>query len=115
MQPTPPLPRSAPPHRECSKPITTCCSQNSGRSVPSSGRTSVKEREYHPMSEFSTCMDENWSSNRVAEDLRAAQWAGLQWTPSIIVNGTLLPGTPDLEMLQTHVARALREMDEKTR
>lgn len=86
------------------------------RAIGSIEWTDFGERAGVPsMSEFSACMDESWASNRVAEDLRAAQWAGLQWTPSIIVNGTLLPGTPDLEMLQTHVARALRETDEKTR
>lgn len=67
------------------------------------------------ISEFSACLDASWPSDRVAEDLRAAQRAGLQWTPSVIVNGMLLPGTPDLEMLETHVSRALEERGSNTR
>lgn len=58
---------------------------------------------------FAACLDEDWSAARVREDSRAARQLRLGGTPSVIINGLLLPGTPSLETLEMYVERALKE------
>ncbi len=60
---------------------------------------------------FAACLDEGWPTERVKEDSRAARRIRLGGTPSVIVNGLLLPGTPSLEDLAAQVERSLKEKD----
>ncbi len=59
------------------------------------------------VAEFVACKSEDWAVKRVLEDVFLADRLGLTWTPSIIVNGTLLPGTPSLDTLDAYVRTVL--------
>ncbi len=59
------------------------------------------------VADFSVCMDEEWPRERVNQDIDAAMAAGLTSTPSVIVNGWLLPGTPSVAMLEERICREL--------
>ena len=48
---------------------------------------------------FTRCLDDRRYDQRVAADAGTARRAGLDGTPSIIINGTLLPGTPTADEL----------------
>ena len=52
---------------------------------------------------FRSCLEDDWPRARVMEDARLARRLRLDGTPSVIVNGTLLPGTPSLETLRQHI------------
>lgn len=58
---------------------------------------------------FHKCMNEAWPKERVDEDLRTAKRLGLTGTPSVIVDGLLLPGTPSADVLREHIDRALQQ------
>ena len=58
---------------------------------------------------FSKCMNEAWPRERVDEDLRTAKHLNLTGTPSVIVDGLLLPGTPSVDVLREHIDRALQQ------
>lgn len=62
--------------------------------------------------EFVACQSEEWAVERVVEDILAADRLGLTWTPSVIIGGTLLPGTPDVGTLDRHIRAALMELDD---
>lgn len=59
------------------------------------------------LASFERCLDEDRQRIRVRSDLSAAQAHGLASTPSIIVNGTLLPGTPAASELEDRIRREL--------
>ena len=65
------------------------------------------EAEVPSMTRFAKCLEEDWAAERVRDDSRAADRIALTSTPSVIVNGLLLPGTPSLETLEFHVERIL--------
>lgn len=58
---------------------------------------------------FNNCMTEAWPRKRVDEDIQTAERLGLAGTPSVIVNGLLLPGTPSVDVLREHIDRALQQ------
>lgn len=58
---------------------------------------------------FVDCLGDDWASDRVMDDLQAADRLELMSTPSVIVNDLLLPGTPSLAELESHVERLLEE------
>lgn len=57
---------------------------------------------------FRECIATQRLAPIVLEDLRVAQAHGLSGTPSIIVNGTLLPGTPSEADLDQYVQEAIK-------
>ncbi|MGH7460934.1 MAG: DsbA family protein [Longimicrobiales bacterium] len=59
------------------------------------------------MNVFQRCIAEQTPMPQLEEDVRLAQKLGLRWTPSIIVNGMLLPGTPTLLSLDSIVRAAV--------
>lgn len=59
------------------------------------------------ISMFETCLDASWPAERVAEDMRMARQIGITGTPSIIINGRLFSGLPELEILDAQVREAL--------
>lgn len=59
------------------------------------------------MKAFRSCMEGERFRERVQQDFDAAWNAGLRATPSVIVNGTLLPGTPSFEELDRWVQKYL--------
>ncbi len=59
---------------------------------------------------FARCMEATWPRDRVFEDARAARKIGLTGTPSIVVGGLLLSGTPSVATLREHIGRALAEI-----
>ena len=60
-------------------------------------------------SAFNECLATEEPRERVEKDYRAARWSRLDSTPSVIINGVLLPGTPSLATLEAHVEAALAE------
>ena len=58
---------------------------------------------------FNGCLSDAWPRERVDEDLRTAKRLGLTGTPSVIVNGLLLPGTPSVDVLRDHIDRAMQQ------
>ena len=58
---------------------------------------------------FVECLDTEEPRERVRDDYEAARGSRLDGTPSVIVNGVLLPGTPSLMTLEAHVEAALAE------
>ena len=59
--------------------------------------------------EFQKCLDEERYAEKVSSDIEVARSIDLRGTPSIIVDGTLLPGTPSARDLEEWVVRALDE------
>lgn len=59
------------------------------------------------IADFTRCLDAEEMVHRVQRDFDAARSIDLGGTPSIIVNGTLLPGTPTLTELLQAVEDAL--------
>ena len=57
----------------------------------------------YSMDQFVICLSSDWARKRVREDVRVARKLRLVGTPSIIVNGRLLAGTPSLETLREAV------------
>ena len=62
------------------------------------------------IADFIRCLQEEWPRDRVRRDARAARQIRLTGTPSIIVNGVLLPGTPSVEELEEQL-RLVRRSD----
>lgn len=60
---------------------------------------------------FAACLEATWSRDRVSEDARVAREAGLTGTPSVIVGGLLLPGTPSVATLRAHIDEALEDRE----
>lgn len=63
--------------------------------------------------EFTRCVEAGALSDRVQEDFDAARAIDLGGTPSIIVNGKLLPGTPSAVELNREVDQALALAEKK--
>ena len=61
------------------------------------------------MDKFRSCLEDDWPRARVMEDARLARRLRLDGTPSVIVNGTLLPGTPSLETLRLYIGSSVSE------
>lgn len=60
---------------------------------------------------FSACVEATWPRDRVFEDARVAREAALTGTPSVIVGGLLLPGTPSVATLREHIDEALAKRE----
>lgn len=60
---------------------------------------------------FAECLDAAWPRDRVSEDARVAREVGLTGTPSVIVGGLLLPGTPSVATLREHIDEALAKQE----
>ena len=54
---------------------------------------------------FLSCVEHKRPKNRLEEDIAAAEGIGVRGTPTILVNGVLLRGTPTLEELEDHISR----------
>lgn len=64
---------------------------------------------------FAKCMEDAWPRARVAEDVDDARKIGLTGTPSVILDGLLLPGTPTVATLRRHIDQALAADQASTR
>jgi protein-disulfide isomerase len=64
---------------------------------------------------FRTCLKSGRFEGRVDEDARAARALRLIGTPTIIVNGKMLVGSPSAEYLRREVQYALERVDQHTR
>lgn len=62
---------------------------------------------------FSECMKESGPAQRIERDQAAARRLGVNSTPSILVNGTLVTGDA-LGQIEEHVARALKGSRSRT-
>lgn len=65
--------------------------------------------------EFRSCLEDDWPRARVMEDARLARRLGLEGTPSVIVNGTLLPGTPSVETLRQYIGSSIAGIGDDSR
>lgn len=60
------------------------------------------------ISQFRRCVRDKRFHDRVERDYKAARSIGLRGTPSIIVDGVLLPGTPSYSELEYWMLKALK-------
>lgn len=67
----------------------------------------AREAGVADLAAFDACVTENRFAARVEADFSAGERIDLTGTPSIIVNNTLLPGTPTLDQLDAYVRAAM--------
>ena len=75
----------------------------------------AEEATVPSITRFAKCLEEDWAIERVRADSRTASRLRLDSTPSVIINGLLLSGTPSLETLEIHVEQLLAEQGNEGR
>jgi len=59
---------------------------------------------------FRTCLERSTSADRIVkDDVRLAETLGIRATPTMVINGKIVPGALSLEQLDRLVQQALRE------
>lgn len=61
------------------------------------------------MNQFNDCLDNSQNRTRVLQDGNDAQAAGINSTPSFLINGTLVKGNVPYEQFQEYIAEALAQ------